>query len=503
LYDYLKEEQYTSAFNLTGLLVSDNHTIRIYYDAPVYIDWIGVDNSKQREIVVHETIKADYANASYRGAANRIKASETHSGWLNYDSIREPTNLFTGNATRYGDVLYLLNRTDDIFYISTEGDDIAMEFDVSELPEVQEGYNRTYFIESYAWFLPENNVMGENYTSSFNFTLLPFRNMSIYPYDDSVEKYPDDEEHNFYLEEYNTRYVTGEGDNTAYGIYIDSSLYGNIYNITGTGGEAGNGEHTYNGIYLKTSNYTNISLVNLDDWRVGITLYSSSNNNLTDITANSNSDNGIYLSSSSNNNQLTNITANSNSNNGIYLSSSSNNNQLTNITTNSNFLRGIYLYSSSNNNLRNCNMTNNTYNFNIFGSENSHFDNDIDTSNIVEGGFRIYYNYSIQNYTYDLSSASDAGIVICADCRNITVKDLNLSHKNLEGVYFFNTTYSKIESITANSNQNGIRIESSSNNNLTDITTNSNSDHGIYLSFSSNNNQLKNITTNSNSMNRI
>ncbi|NCQ52490.1 cell surface protein, partial [archaeon] len=84
----------------------------------------------------------------------------------------------------------------------------------------------------------------------------------------------------------------------------------------------------------------------------------------------------------SSNNTLTNNTANSNIMCGIYLRSSSNN-TLTNNTANSNNY-GIFLNSSSNNSLTNNNLTNNTYNFGIDGYEISHFYQDIDKSNLVD-----------------------------------------------------------------------------------------------------------------------
>ena len=308
------------------------------------------------------------------------------------------------------------------------------------------------------------------------------------------------------------------GSSGGYGIYLVEANYSYIYNSTLNGQKYGfyllntsntrienitansNGQY---GIYLSYSS-NNILTDNTanSNSNYGIYLSYSSNNILTDNIANSNSRYGIYLSSSSNNNQLTNNTANSNQGisvgYGIYLSSSSNNNQLTNNTANSNSKYGIYLSSSSNNILINNNMSGNTYNFYISGSSNEHFNNTIDTTNTVDYSYKIYYNYSISNYTFDATTAPNAGVVVCAKCDNVTYKNLNLSHYNYRGILFFNTTNSKIENVTANSNQYGIHLSSSSNNNLTDSAANNNTATGIVISGS--NNIITNNTANSNEL---
>jgi len=116
------------------------------------------------------------------------------------------------------------------------------------------------------------------------------------------------------------------------------------------------------GIYLSGREHCNISENNASNNYYGIWLYSSSNNTLTNNTANSNDWGGILLHTSSNNNTLTSNTANSNNYHGILLHTSSNNNTLTSNTANSNNRCGIYLNTSSSNNL-----TSNTANSNNMG----------------------------------------------------------------------------------------------------------------------------------------
>ncbi|MEM5772022.1 MAG: NosD domain-containing protein [Candidatus Aenigmatarchaeota archaeon] len=184
---------------------------------------------------------------------------------------------------------------------------------------------------------------------------------------------------------------------------------------------------------------------------------------------------------------------------GIYLYSSSNN-TLTNNTANSNW-NGIYLLSSSNNTLTNNTMNNNLFNFGIWGDDISHYYQDIDTSNIVDGK-SIYYwtneKYAPNNCKdAEINESTNAGFVALIGCDNITVKNLNLS-KNFYGILLVNTTNSKILNNIGILNFLGIYLSSSSNNTLTNNTASSNSETGIHLDSSSNNTLTNNIA-NSNS----
>jgi parallel beta-helix repeat protein len=100
------------------------------------------------------------------------------------------------------------------------------------------------------------------------------------------------------------------------------------------------------GIYLQSVEHCNISDNNATNNYIGISLHSSSSNTLTGNTANSNTQVGIYLSSSSNSNTLTGNTA---SNNGW----------------------GIGLYSSSSNTLTDNTASNNT-NYDFYSDGKSH-----------------------------------------------------------------------------------------------------------------------------------
>ena len=157
---------------------------------------------------------------------------------------------------------------------------------------------------------------------------------------------------------------------------------------------------------------------------------------------------------------------------------------------------GIYLVYSSKSTLWNNIMSVNMYNFGVYGDSLSHYTQNIDPSNMVDGK-PIYYWVDRKNKQIP----SDAGFVGVVNSTNIMVSDLTLT-KNREGVLFAYTEDSRIENVTVNSNHLGIYLYSSNSNILMNNTANSNW-YGIYLHDSSTRNTLESNTANSNKCNGI
>jgi len=211
----------------------------------------------------------------------------------------------------------------------------------------------------------------------------------------------------------------------------------------------------------------------------GILLSNSSNNT---ITGNDLSKNliGIFLVDSSDNT----ITGNNTSSNyklGIDLVDSSDNTITGNYVSTNEY--GIGLAFSSNNTLKKNEMRDNKYNFGVDGVELSHYIQEIDRSNTVDGR-PIYYLVNETDKT--ISSDSNAGYVAAINCRNIVVNDLTLTN-NVSGVLFVHTKDSKIENVDISKNFIGVFFSDSSNNTITanDVSKNYS---GINLDDSSNDN---------------
>ncbi|MFZ2070157.1 MAG: NosD domain-containing protein [Halobacteriota archaeon] len=297
-------------------------------------------------------------------------------------------------------------------------------------------------------------------------------------------------------------------NNRENGIYLEESANNRI-----TDNYVSNND--YNGISLNssTSNEIRNNIAN-SNYYEGIALLSSNENIIADNTAENNRDNGIYLNESANNritdnyvsnndyngislnfstsneirnniansnyyegiglwtsneNIIANNTADNNRESGIYLNAS-NSNIVTDNNASNNSLSGIYVVDSSNNTLRNNLMMGNLWNFGTDGDSYSDFNNDIDTSNLVDGK-PIYYLVGASGNVID--SSSNAGTVYCISCDNITVKDLNLIN-NFVGIGFFNTSNSRIQNNYLINEWGGVSLYESNSNAITGNTISDN-----------------------------
>ena len=276
--------------------------------------------------------------------------------------------------------------------------------------------------------------------------------------------------------------VRGATDSGVAGIYLDNVNHCNI-----SGNDVCGSRY---GIYMKYSSSNALSDNTASSNNVyGVYLRYSNYNTLSSNTVNLNNVYGIYLERSSSN-TLSGNTANLNNDHGIHISSSSDN-ALSSNTANLNNDYGVYMEYSSNNTLQNNTISGSSYNFGVWGSDLSHYIQDIDTNNTVDGR-SIHY---LVNQT-NRQIPSDAGFVGVVNSTNITIRDMTLT-KNGEGVLLAYTENSRIENVTTSNNWYGIHLTHSSSNTLQNNTVNSNKYHGIYL-LSSNWNTLQSNTANLN-----
>jgi len=109
-------------------------------------------------------------------------------------------NQHPGRYTRYGDVRPLLTDADDRYVILGAGDCVRLSFDASALPPLPEGWTRDYLLHLDGWAKDRD----PNTNAAELVEPLPFHGMSAYP-PPPGERFPDDEAHRRWQQEWNTR----------------------------------------------------------------------------------------------------------------------------------------------------------------------------------------------------------------------------------------------------------------------------------------------------------
>ncbi len=213
----------------------------------------------------------------------------------------------------------------------------------------------------------------------------------------------------------------------------------------------------------------------------GMTLYDADNNIIEKNTL-SNNLAGMLLNGYCDSNIISYNMVDSNNEYGIRLDECRNN-ILTDNTIKSNGY-GLSLYSSTGNTLKGNELLKNRQNFGVYGY-NGKYRNDIDASNLANGQ-KIYYLVGASDDTVDQNS--EAGVVYCIGCRNISIKNLELKGN---GVFLYNTVGSLIENNVITDSGKGICLEESHNNRIIGNSASYNSE-GITLALSRNNTLEKN-----------
>lgn len=225
--------------DLTGKFVSDDYSVRIGLDR-TRVNSFAIDTSEQVPTVA-ATVHPSSVDLSFRG----YTAIDKEFYWNHdYDTVSStPEELFatqSGNFTKYGDVTPLLDATDDQFVVMHHGDHMDVSFPASA-PE--EGMERSFVLYSWATFKHASTEAGRTVDP------LPFNGMSAYPYPET-ESYPMTEENIAYLEEWNTRVVTGNPG--AGSTIVDSSSRATVENLGESsyiGGLVGYNEKLITGSY--------------------------------------------------------------------------------------------------------------------------------------------------------------------------------------------------------------------------------------------------------------
>jgi hypothetical protein len=104
-----------------------------------------------------------------------------------------------GFLTRYGEVTPLLLERDDRFAVFRHGEEVALSFSADGLPPLPTGWRRTWLFYSAGY------EKGHEIQSGLSPTVAPLPHRAVPGNPAEGPRYPLDEDHLRYLEEWNTR----------------------------------------------------------------------------------------------------------------------------------------------------------------------------------------------------------------------------------------------------------------------------------------------------------
>jgi hypothetical protein len=196
----------TIVVDLTGKLPAGAHKIRLMTNLEIYWDQVLIDNHADADSKTTEVPLAT-ATLHFRGYPKQIDLASPGDLDYNYDrvSLTGPFQHQRGNYTRMGNVTELLKGIDDRYAIFGSGEEIAADFDASQLPALPPHWKRDYF------FYANGFVKDMDWWDASPFTVsqLPFHKMSTYPYPPN-EAFPGDANALDYELNWNNRWDSGE-----------------------------------------------------------------------------------------------------------------------------------------------------------------------------------------------------------------------------------------------------------------------------------------------------
>ncbi len=192
--------------DLTDKFISNDFRVRIRTNMQLYWDYVFFAIDAEEVPVIETSLQPVSADIHYRGFSRVYRKGGRYGPhWFDYSDVsREPKwRDLEGYYTRYGDVQPLFLESDNKYVIINAGDEVTLEFDASQTPELKPGWSRDFIIYSDGW-LKDGDL---NTAHGNTVSPLPFHGMSRYPYG-SDEYYPTEEEFQQYQKKYNTRKVT-------------------------------------------------------------------------------------------------------------------------------------------------------------------------------------------------------------------------------------------------------------------------------------------------------
>jgi hypothetical protein len=189
--------------DLSGRFLSSSREVRIVTNMKIFWDQILVATGAQRKDFRVQRARAASAELRYKGFPRFFSPDGRLPKIYDYsETMASLWKVHVGGYTRFGNVLPLLDEKDDMYVITRSGDEIAAEFELSDMAPLPKGWTRDYLV----YVVGFGKDMDPNSASPNFLGPLPFHGMSSYPYP-ATEGYPRTPTHERYLREWNTRIV--------------------------------------------------------------------------------------------------------------------------------------------------------------------------------------------------------------------------------------------------------------------------------------------------------
>jgi len=195
----------TIVVDLAGKFPTTDHRVRIRTNMQIYWDQAIVAREASAPQAKVDTLAPLLADLHFRGfSKTHRKGGRYGPHWFDYAQVTKesPWRTIEGAFTRFGNVLPLLERSDDMYIIMAPGDETTVEFDAASANALPNGWTRDFLLYTDGW------IKDSDLNTAFGTTAapLPFHDMKEYPYAPG-ESYPTDSAHQHFTREYNTRVV--------------------------------------------------------------------------------------------------------------------------------------------------------------------------------------------------------------------------------------------------------------------------------------------------------
>jgi hypothetical protein len=195
----------TIVVDLAGKFPTKDHRVRIRTNMQIYWDQAIVAREAPATSTKVDTLAPLSADLHFRGFSKTYRKGGRYGPhWFDYAQVSKesPWRTIEGAFTRFGNVLPLLEQSDDMYIIMAPGDETTVEFDATSAESLPKAWTRDFLLYTDGW------IKDSDLNTAFGTTVapLPFHDMKEYPYAPG-ESYPTDPSHRRFMQEYNTRVV--------------------------------------------------------------------------------------------------------------------------------------------------------------------------------------------------------------------------------------------------------------------------------------------------------